>query len=404
MGNRLINPYVLYMVSFGGALLFYPLHWSGYYPALQNSLILFILISFLLSSLAAMRFTRGGNPPGRSIPATGVGRMALISIFLYILWILEFVSAGGLPAYLILAGKQFDYRTFGIPTLHVFLVTFSSFFACYLFHAFLPSRNKIILLFCVINLLPALLIFNRGMLMMNLSTCLFIYLFFLPSLRPVFSLRKLPLWIITFLVVSYAFGALGIFRVSHDIKQFYSRSLTYEMGAATPSFQHSVIPTEFFWVYLYLTSPIANLQHTIDQGRPEITGKAFVEWGTNEIPPDALSKRINRHFGWTRIANVQIANHLNASTVYARSFAYLGWLGMALLLTVLLGFPFLYRSLLNSESTYYVTGIALLNTLYLFLIFDNMLAFTGMSFQLAYPVVFSWLEKRGLGLFPGRTN
>jgi hypothetical protein len=38
--------------------------------------------------------------------------------------------------------------------------------------------------------------------------------------------------------------------------------------------------------------------------------------------------------------------------------------------------------------------MAMLNTLYLFLIFDNMLAFSGFSFQLFYPLLFSWMEQR----------
>src|SRR6185295_19859243 len=81
MGNRLINPYTIYVASFGGALLLYSLHWSTYYPPLQNSLIIFLLISFFAGWFAAKRFMGRSNRDFTSIPSTGIRQVALISIF-----------------------------------------------------------------------------------------------------------------------------------------------------------------------------------------------------------------------------------------------------------------------------------------------------------------------------------
>jgi len=392
MGNRLINPFALYIVSFGAALLLYPLHWSSYYPPLQNSLIIFLVTSFFLSLIAAKKFIGTGDQHYEKIPPPGVRQVALISIFLYAIWIIEFIHAGGVPIFLILTNQSFDYRTFGVPTLHVFLVTFSSFYVSYLFHVFLHSRKRIILIFYIINLLPALLIFNRGMLMMNLSTSLFIYLYSIKSIeRPV---QKLLLLVVALVGLSLFFGVLGTLRVSHQTKQRYGRSLVYEVGNATPSLKESMIPSEFFWDYLYFTSPMANLQLTTSQPAPEISVRNLFEWGNNEVLLDAFSKRINAHIGLSKRQGPRIAPHLNASTVYAESFMYGGWYTMGLMTLVLMFFPFLYKRLLSVESSYYVTGMAMLNTLYLFLIFDNMLAFSGFSFQLSYPLLFSWMEKR----------
>jgi hypothetical protein len=155
-----------------------------------------------------------------------------------------------------------------------------------------------------------------------------------------------------------------------------------------------MIPSEFFWGYIYFTSPLANLQLTTQHPKPEISVTNLVQWGTNEVLPDAVSKRINAYCGLTKRQSPRIAPHLSASTVYAGSFTYGGWYGMGLMALVLLCFPFLYKRLLAAESRYYITGMAMLNTLYLFLIFDNMLAFSGFSFQLFYPLLFSWMEQR----------
>ena len=65
---------------------------------------------------------------------------------------------------------------------------------------------------------------------------------------------------------------------------------------------------------------------------------------------------MNAHCGLTKQQSAKIAPHRVGS-----------------MNAVLLGFPFLFRRLLKAENKYYVAGMALLNTLYLFLIFDNML-------------------------------
>lgn len=394
MGSRLINPYTLYVGSFGGALLLYTTNWSGFYPPLQTSLIVFLLISFFLSLVAARKFISGIDWTAQSFPVERIRRMLYISGLLYVLWTIEFVHAEGVPLYMILAGKPFNYRLFGVPTLHVFLVTFSSFYTSYLLHVFLGCRKRVILVLYLANLFAALLILNRGMFLMNLSTSLFIFIYSRKSLDRVFTLRKAPLFAVAFVCLSLLFGVLGTLRVSHAVRFFYERYLVYEVGDATPSFKNSFIPPEFFWGYIYFTSPLANLQLTTRGTSPEVSFRNFWLWGTNEILLDAFSKRINAHLNLTRRHSPRIASHLNASTVYAGSYMYGGWFTMGLMTLVLLFLPFLYRRALAAGSKYFVTGMAVLSTLYLFLIFDNMLAFSGFSFQLVYPVLLSWLEKR----------
>ncbi len=393
MVNRLINPFTLYVGSFGTALLCYLARWSRYYPPLDSSLVLFLIASFALSAWAAIQFIRADRSQRQAVAFPGADRSVGITIALYTLWIAEFIQAGGVPLYMILTGAEFNYRTFGIPTLHVFLVTFSSFYSACLFHHYLRTRSRSVLVIFLINMLSALLIFNRGMLLMNMATCLFV---FLSTRRHAgqFSMRGLAIGAGATLTIAFLFGALGTIRISHQIHKHYSRTLVYGVGDPTPSFRQSVVPVEFFWSYLYITSPLANLQLNIDQPEPPVTTKRLIAWSVNEVLPDAVSKRVDGYFGANRVLPARIAPHLNAATVYAGSFAYGGWLTMGLMTAVLLFVPFAVRKWLGAESRYFVVGMSLLNTLFLFLIFDNMLSFTGFSFQLAYPMLFSYLERR----------
>ncbi len=393
MGYRLINPYTIFIASFGCGILFYTLHWSSYYPPLQWPLIIFFIISFGACFFFARNIYKNHISSSYISPTPTLHQIIGVTLFLYFLWIIEFIHAGGIPLFLILLSKPFNYRTFGVPTLHVFIVTFSSFYTAYLFHAYLVSRKKIILFFCILNLSVALLIMNRGMLLTNLSTLFFIYLLTKKSLENILTLKKISILMVTIVILFFLFGAMGTMRVSREIKRLYDRSLVYEVGNATPAFQKSIIPSEFFWVYVYITSPLANLQYNIANTQPELNKENFFLLLNNEVLPDAVSKRITAQFNLTEKQNYQIAENLNASTVFSGSFTYWGWAGVFLMLSLLLAIPFLFRFVGLLESQWLITFLAMVNTLYLFLIFDNMISFTGFSFQLVYPVLLSLLNK-----------
>ena len=145
MGYRLINPYTIYFISFTFGLLLYAFHWSGYFPPLEPPLLTFLCISFCVCLSIAWFIYKKNRPFITIAPTPATKQIATITLINYILWMIEFIYAGGIPLLFILFGKSFNYRTFGVPTLHVFVVTFSSFYTSYLFHAFLASRKRIIL-------------------------------------------------------------------------------------------------------------------------------------------------------------------------------------------------------------------------------------------------------------------
>ena len=73
-------------------------------------------------------------------------------------------------------------------------------------------------------------------------------------------------------------------------------------------------------------------------------------------------------------------------------FVYLGWWGVILLFLYFLCTSFLYLLILRKDSPYYSTGLALLCTVSLYNTFDNMYAFTGLQFQLIYPLILTYVK------------
>jgi hypothetical protein len=192
-------------------------------------------------------------------------------------------------------------------------------------------------------------------------------------------------------VLLFFFGALGSLRVSREAKKPYSNKDFLGTGRASESFRASIIPSEFFWTYIYVSSPVANLQNNINTFPiKEYNANRVLEWVNNEVLFDFISKRINDYSHTDRETENTITGPFNASTIYSRSFSYLRWGGLLLMSIVILLVPLGLYKLLPASSPFFLTGLAILNTIFLFMMFDNTLRFTGLSFQLVYPVALTW--------------
>jgi hypothetical protein len=384
----MINPYSNYILSFCLALGACWLGWSGLYPPVSGNLITFLALTFLahlgLSFYWKSRFNRAVQPAETYFsPLT-------VTLFLYGLWILDFIYEGGIPLVKILFNQPYNYRQFGIPTLHVFIVTFGSFYTVYLFTVFIATRKRLYLYLYFINLMAALLIYSRAMLIFNVTSSVFVYL--LSS--PILSWKRTLVFVPGVMGMIYLFGLMGTLRVSFEAKKSYDPELFLQIGEATPAFRASSVPKEFFWGYIYLSSPVANLQHNINTFQvPPFSVSRMIQHVNNEMIFDFISKRANRLAGIEReVENTLPERPFNVSTVYSRSFSYQGWNGMVMMGIFILILPWIYRKLLPSNR-YEITGLSILNTMYLFLFYDNTFRFTGLGFQLVYPFILPWAEK-----------
>jgi len=388
----LLNPFFVYVLAFSISLLVYQLRWSNLCPTISFPLLLFLLLTSSYSFVIAWFFYKKKIVVYREVPRDR--NIPTIGALIVLGFLLEFLYIRGIPLLFILTGKEYDYRTFGIKTFHVFLVTFSSFYSVYVFHVFLSTRIRKYLIIYLLMLAMPLLIFNRGMFLLILSGSLFVYLF---------SIRKLYFKFITtffllLLALFYLFGLMGNVRSSHIAgrnRDTTSSDIILKIGEAKGSFRESIIPKAYFWTYLYISSPLGNLQKTISQcDSVDLTFDRFLLFINSEIFPDFVSKRIATLFEIERIKYRQISPALTVGTVYGGSYVYLNWLGLVLMFSFTMFASFLYIILLRRENVFFVTGISILNTLILFNTFDNMFRFSGMSFQLVYPLLFSFRRNK----------
>lgn len=386
------NPFFVYILGFSMPLLVYQLGWSNIFPKISFGLVLFLSLTCLYSFLVGCHVYNKKLIVYRDISYDK--NISIIAVLIVAGFFLEFLYVGHIPLLSILLGKGSDYETFGIKSFHVFLVTFGSFYTVYIFHVFLSIKKKKCLAICILLLVMPLLFCSRGTFLLNLSSCLFVYLL---------SIRKLYFKVVVVLVLLtlpllYLFGIAGNVRVMRQagrIKNITSSDIILKAGSAKGGFRESIIPKEYFWAYLYISSPLANLQKTIaESDSADLTFGGLLSFINFEILPDFVSKRISKFLEVEGIGIKRIAPALGVGTVYAGSYVYLNWLGLVLMFSYAIFASFVYIILLKKDSTYFVTGIAILNTLVLFSMFSNMFSFSGVSFQLAYPLVFFLFRKK----------
>ncbi|MGZ3764756.1 MAG: O-antigen polymerase [Mucilaginibacter sp.] len=386
-----VNPFFTYIIGFLIALIVYQLDWSYLFPALSISLAFFLIITFLISGAIGLYVHRKG-----ALKYYEHSNKLNVNWFVFAItigYMLNFAYARQIPLISIANNGDIDYREFGIPTFYVILATFTSFFTVYLFKCYLVEKKKQYLFLCIFLFAFPILVFNRGAVLLNLSSIFFLYLFSYKKSKIKIYLKLL---VIVFIVLM-GFGLLGNLRTSNQIDKNQTQDLNeimLNLGDAKPAFVNSSIPKAYFWSYLYISSPLANLQANINLQKPNYSISSGLQYINSELNFDFISKRIFSAFKLEKPENIQIAPFLTVSTVYSTSYTYLGWWGMSITFLFLMAITFLYLVVMKQQNPYFSTGLAILNTFLLFCIFDNMFSFSGLSFQLVYPILFSLKFKK----------
>jgi hypothetical protein len=368
------NPFIVYIFSFGAVLAVYQLGWSEVYPTLSIDLLIFFGLTFYVSLLLALgvsstiQQTREHRPD--QVPKYTI--LLLLGCFAA-----DLIYTGGIPLIMVMQG-QFDYagEDLGVPHLHVFTVTFASAFSTIRFADYLYSKRVRFLVEALLPLVYFILIFYRGPILICLVSWAFVFLIKRGGLG---AMRGSALVVLA-LLVFHLFGLLGNLREGEGAIE--------TLGRPTDAFKSSPIPKTYFWTYIYLTSPLANLQLAVDT--PTFEREKVSVFVVSEMLPDMLSKRILPLLNAEQVKPPEVSRGLSVAGMYGRSYVYEGWIGPVLLFILLAGLILIYLRLIR-HSPYRVPCLALLNTFIVLCTFQNMIAFAGLILQLIWPLFLgSW--------------
>jgi hypothetical protein len=360
--RSLINPFAAYAAGFFLALGVYSLGYSDLYPPLQAPLQWFLLATCGICCVLAIR--RRGNTVALEFGPESIRTQTLVFLAIMAVFIAELAWNRGVPLFVIATGGDASYQDFGIPVLHVAFVGFCYFYAVYWFDLYLMGQGRTFLFFSLSATSTSLLTFSRGAFVVTLLAITGVYL-----RRRGFSRRLLFILAALFGAALWGFGLLGDIR-THGAS---GESIILKVGDASDKFLHSNIPTEFFWPYLYTSSPLANLQLNItDRAAPD-SPELYV---LLELLPDFISKRLVSEQTSAAFSPLLITEQLTVCTMYGRSFLLLGWVGVCITFLYFLAVcGVCLRVLKNSKYCVATTGI--LCSLAFLGIFDNMFILSG---------------------------
>ena len=364
------NPFYIYTIVYTIAILMVYLGWSYLITPLQINLIGFILSTIIISLALGRYISKRFSPVFTYISF----RSRDINILLLLLgcFLLEFIYAGYVPL-LSIINLNTEFEHFGgIPTFHVFLTTFSVFYSCLLFYKYLCTKKIKCLIVYILSISPAILMLNRGMLMTILISCIYMYVYQVRH-KILHTISKLT---IVCIAILYIFAHLGQTRSGDE-----SGAIIEAYADPSEVFRNSGLNSVLLWPYMYITSPIANLQKCINEYTPVYSLKGFV---LNCIIPDFISKRIDVDFHIP--TPPLISSTFNVSTMYYDAYIYMGYIGMYLL--------FIYQIIISmviwfsfKRSKYRIITTCIASTSISLGAFTNMWVFSAVSF----PIIWSYI-------------
>jgi len=379
--KQILNPFFLYIFSFGIVFILYLLHWSNLFPPLSMSLITFFVLTFIISFFLGFHIKkcRKNIFSNEVIISTKYIRNVKLIFGGYML---EFIYAKHIPIISIFNSSDNFIHFGGIPTFHVLLVTYNIFLSSILFYRIISSFNKVLFLnFCIITVFPPLLMVNRGMFFTMFLTCLFIYLF---SLKKI-DLRKTIYCCVGIFLALYIFALIGSARIKDDV----TNRIFVTYTQPTDEFNSLGLSNMFLWPYMYVASPLGNLQTCINEYTPRYSLNGFF---LTCICPDFIAKKIS--ITENEKAPPLISPTFNVSTMYYDAYVQYGYLGMLILYFIQVFY--IYIIFLFSKSTnnpYYTVTISLMCSVIILNTFSNMWVFSAISFPIIWGPV-SLLFKR----------
>jgi oligosaccharide repeat unit polymerase len=275
--------------------------------------------------------------------------------------LLEIFFSGGLPILWSMTGSSKDYTNFGIKSVHgIMNALYFTLIGGTTYSYFKNKTSKKIFYITCLLIWPVLML-GRGILLTALVQIVLCYVYFN-------GLSKVQIFKIlcTALVSILAFGAIGDMRGDENPLAYLILDPYKEL--------FEKIPSGFIWVYIYITSPLANYANN--------AGVLDPTWSFNYSAVN-LFPSLLRPAGLDRADDFEFVDPmLNVSTIFASSHSDFSYFGDAILVTMLILWAFFWYAKLLKSSVY-ILPYSMVGCVLFFSIFYNLF--------LLYPYLFSTL-------------
>ena len=373
----LVNPFYLYCIAFSFSILIYMLGWSKLYPPLSIGLILFMVISFVLFILVFKLFE---NRFAIKIKYyhNWKQNLHIVDLFFSLIIALGILNVA-LMGYIPVFDRSMNYLDFGIPVLDPIFNSMSIFFSVFFFQIYLESKKKRFFIYILVFLVLNLLIFRRSSVIWIITSIVFVYILYRPKVRILYIF----ILILCMPFFTFTFGLYGSKR-SNLTKSYVINELE-----ASDNFKKTGFNYNNYLTYLYISSPLANLQKNINESNGIFNKKEYLDFFLYNLVPQSITIRLEKLLDLSSPECYLIHPHLIVGTFLMISFYTLGWVGMISMLVFLLFFIILSLTIIRKWNIFGISTFCLLSTTVCLLIFSNFLNRLDVILMLlVYPVLF----------------
>lgn len=382
----MLNCFNLYAIIWSVVLFLYDLGWSDYCSPLNVWLRIFIYASIVVSIILGQIF----KPRMRykkcieqlNINNTGTIIICSLQIFEYIyckkIPLIDTIFYGG------------DYTDFGgIPTLHLILYTFATFYSQYLFYGYLNEKKKRYLLNYIIILLVVFgLQFMRG----GLTVCLSISaVMLLSSIQSKIRPKHIVISIVVVLIAVYLFGGFGNVRQGTS---WNDSSAFLRFGRINSKFP-TWLPKQFAWAYSYIVGSLGTLNYNVLRHNTASNFGLFIQ----SIIPDFIQRRL---WPQTELASgILLWRGFTTTTGYFSAYYYGGIVGLYVMYSILVIIAVYVTKSNRVKEKYRVIIIANMGIIIGLFFFTNTISKSAIGFSIVYPIVFSLIRKKFIFTYGG---
>lgn len=273
-------------------------------------------------------------------------------------------------------GSELSYVDFGISGLHGALNSLYLVLVTFIFVRQLFVRSKLGMSILIFLMLWPILLMTRQLMFSVVVQMVFLYIFF----KPLRFTSYLWLFLASFITV-ILFGYIGDLRSGGDAF----------LALASPSFDYpDSFPSGFMWVYIYLVSPLNNINYNILSIEPYY----FPVNITLGIFPSLVRDYISSLFGI--VDQIELVNsNLNVSSLFSKLLQDFGVFFTPFFIFIISVFSFYLMGNCRRKPGYFFALVIVLHGL-LFSVFSDLLFHLVFIFEFL-TVMFVFRVKRKLG-------
>jgi len=346
------------------------------YPKLSLGLISILALSFIPFILLGKIYAREILSDS-SFSLYSLRQLDYMFMVIILLGALDILISGFIP----IIDKTHNYKEFGAPVIDVLFNTLSIFFSVVFVQTYLRTKGIRFPVYVIVILGLQIILLRRASIVWIVTSSCMLYFLEIKKVKVIYLVSG----ILILIFLSFSFGKLGSKRGAAQ------NSNPLEEFEASSWFKRSGIGEYNYMTYLYVSSPLANLQKNISSGDRFLNRGDFEDYFFYCLLPPSFTMRLENLLDLKQPVPALIHPHLIVGTCFMLSYLTLGYLGFIGMFMFILGYTAICMHVIKKSNTFYYASLSLLSTAILMEVFDNMLIRLDVIFMLfIYPVIFHY--------------